>query len=45
MKKILKIILNFLKKLLLLPFYCMLPNKYNGETYEEWLGDKEKDDM
>lgn len=38
--KMLKLILNLIKKLLLLTLYCMLPNKYEGESFEEWLGEE-----
>ena len=40
MKKFLLFILNILKHIFLFTFYCSLPNKYSGETYEEWLGEK-----
>lgn len=36
-KNILKFILNVLKHILLFFLYCSSPNKYSGETYEEWL--------
>ena len=40
MKKFFKFVLNLIKKLLLLPLYCMLPNQYSGESFEEWLGEE-----
>ena len=39
MKKFFKFLWNILKHVLLLPFYCSLPDKYSGVTYEEWLGE------
>lgn len=36
--KILKSILYFLYKLvILLPLYCMLPDKYSGVMFDEWV--------
>ena len=43
MKKALLFIWNILKHIILLPFYCSLPNKYSGISYEEWLGDKKEE--
>ena len=40
MKKFLLFVLKILKHLLLLPFYCMMPDKYNGVDYEEWSGER-----
>ena len=38
---VIKFVLNILKHVLLLPFYCSMPDKYSGVTYNEWL-DKDK---
>ena len=39
MKLILKWLWKILKHILLLPQYCSMPDKYNGVTYNEWLGE------
>lgn len=36
---VLKFFWNIFKHILLLPFYCSLPDKYNGTTYDDWLDD------
>ena len=40
-KKIFKFIWKIIKHIFLLPFYCSMPDKYNGVDYDEWL-DKNK---
>ena len=44
MNKVLLFLWNILKHVILLPFYCSLPHKYNGVSYEEWLGEKKEED-
>lgn len=43
MRKVLLFLLNILKHIILFPLYCSMPNKYSGESYEEWLGEKKED--
>ena len=44
MKKVLLFMWNILKQVILFPFYCSLPDKYSGVSYEEWLGEKKEKD-
>ena len=44
MKKVLLFSWNILKHIILFPLYCSLPDKYNGVSYEEWLGEKKEED-
>ena len=34
---IFRIIKSILKFIILFPIYCMMPDKYNGVDYDEWL--------
>ena len=43
MKNFLKRLLKFFKNLLLLPLYCMSPDKYNSDSFERWFGEDEED--
>ena len=36
-KNVVKFIWNIFKHVLLLPFYCAMPDKYGGVGYDEWL--------
>ena len=38
---VLKFLWNIIKHMFLLSFYCSMPDKYSGVTYDEWLNDKE----
>lgn len=40
---ILKFLWNILKHVFLLPFYCSMPDKYSGVTYDEWLKNEKKE--
>ena len=42
-RKILKKILSVLYKLvILMPLYCMMPDKYSGIMFEEWVSKQNK---
>ena len=41
---IIKFIWNIVKHIFLLPFYCSLPDKYNGLTYNDWLDGNDKNE-
>ena len=39
---VIKFILNIVKHVFLLPFYCSMPDKYSGKSYDEWLKEDKK---
>ena len=36
-KILIKILIETIKFIIMLPIYCMMPDKYNGIDYDDWL--------